>query len=132
MENASERDTAADPQAAVGELLPELSGAEKAGGASAAGRVQTAYVEGVSTRKVDNLLQALGLTGIDKSKVSRICKELDAVWRPSANGLWRREIPDGLRLHQRRRIWSQPHHALTPSMFWVIIWELQHSRGNVV
>jgi transposase-like protein len=39
--------------------------------------VQTAYVEGVSTRKVDDLVRALGLTGIDKSKVSRICKELD-------------------------------------------------------
>jgi transposase-like protein len=39
--------------------------------------IQTAYVEGVSTRKVDELVQALGLTGIDKSKVSRICKELD-------------------------------------------------------
>jgi len=39
--------------------------------------VQQAYVEGVSTRKVDDLLKALGLTGIDKSKVSRICKELD-------------------------------------------------------
>jgi len=41
--------------------------------------VQQAYVEGVSTRRVDDLLQALGLTGIDKSKVSRICKELDHV-----------------------------------------------------
>ena len=41
--------------------------------------VQTAYVEGVSTRKVDDLLQSLGLTGIDKSRVSRICKELDEV-----------------------------------------------------
>lgn len=41
--------------------------------------VQSAYVQGVSTRKVDDLLQALGLTGIDKSKVSRICKELDGV-----------------------------------------------------
>ena len=39
--------------------------------------IQSAYVEGVSTRKVDELLQALGLTGIDKSRVSRICKELD-------------------------------------------------------
>ena len=39
--------------------------------------IQTAYVEGVSTRKVDELVQALGLTGIDKSKVSRICQELD-------------------------------------------------------
>jgi putative transposase len=41
--------------------------------------VQSAYVQGVSTHKVDDLLKALGLTGIDKSKVSRICKELDGV-----------------------------------------------------
>jgi putative transposase len=41
--------------------------------------VQSAYVQGVSTRKVDDLLKALGLTGIDKSKVSRICRELDEV-----------------------------------------------------
>jgi putative transposase len=41
--------------------------------------IQSAYVQGVSTRKVDDLLRALGLTGIDKSKVSRICKELDEV-----------------------------------------------------
>ena len=39
--------------------------------------IQSAYVEGVSTRKVDDLVQALGLTGIDKSRVSRICRELD-------------------------------------------------------
>jgi transposase-like protein len=39
--------------------------------------IQSAYVEGVSTRKVDHLVQTLGLTGIDKSKVSRICQELD-------------------------------------------------------
>jgi len=39
--------------------------------------VQAAYVEGVSTRKVDKLLESLGLTGIDKSEVSRICKALD-------------------------------------------------------
>ena len=41
--------------------------------------VQQAYVEGISTRKVDELLQAMGLTGIDKSSVSRICKPLDEV-----------------------------------------------------
>ena len=39
--------------------------------------IQEAYLKGVSTRKVDALLKALGLTGIDKSSVSRICKELD-------------------------------------------------------
>jgi putative transposase len=39
--------------------------------------IQQAYIEGVSTRKVDDLVQALGLSGIDKSTVSRICQELD-------------------------------------------------------
>ncbi len=39
--------------------------------------VQQAYIEGVSTRKVDDLLQSLGLSGMDKSQVSRACKELD-------------------------------------------------------
>ena len=38
--------------------------------------IQEAYVHGVSTRKVDELVQALGLEGLDKSKVSRVCKEL--------------------------------------------------------
>lgn len=38
--------------------------------------IQSAYVEGVSTWKVDTLVQALGLTGIDKSKVARMRKEL--------------------------------------------------------
>jgi len=44
--------------------------------------VQQAYVEGVSTRKVDDLLVALGLTGIDKSAVSRACKALGEVIEP--------------------------------------------------
>lgn len=39
--------------------------------------IQQAYIEGVSTRKVDDLVQALGLSGIDKSAVSRITSELD-------------------------------------------------------
>ena len=39
--------------------------------------VQEAYVHGVSTRKVDDLVKALGLDGISKSEVSRICGELD-------------------------------------------------------
>jgi putative transposase len=39
--------------------------------------VQEAYVHGVSTRKVDDLIKALGLEGVSKSEVSRICTELD-------------------------------------------------------
>ncbi len=42
--------------------------------------VMEAYVHGVSTRKVDDLVRALGIdAGISKSEVSRICAELDAV-----------------------------------------------------
>ena len=39
--------------------------------------VQEAYVHGVSTRKVDDLVRALGIDGLSKSEVSRICAELD-------------------------------------------------------
>ena len=39
--------------------------------------VQEAYVHGVSTRKVDDLVKALGMSGISKSRVSEVCKELD-------------------------------------------------------
>ncbi len=40
--------------------------------------VQEAYVRGISTRKVDDLVKALGMTGISKSQVSRLCEELDS------------------------------------------------------
>jgi transposase-like protein len=40
--------------------------------------VQEAYVLGVSTRRVDDLVQSLGITGISRSEVSRICAALDA------------------------------------------------------
>src|SRR3954467_5492250 len=39
--------------------------------------IQEAGIGGVSTRRVDELAQAMGLSGIDKSRVSRPCKEID-------------------------------------------------------
>jgi transposase-like protein len=39
--------------------------------------VQEAYVNGVSTRKVDRLVEALGLAGVAKDQVSRLCQGLD-------------------------------------------------------
>src|SRR5579863_6460716 len=39
--------------------------------------VQEAYVHGVSTRSVDDLVKAMGMTGISKSQVSRLCDEID-------------------------------------------------------
>ncbi len=40
--------------------------------------VQEAYLGGVSTRRVDDLVRALGIDGISKSEVSRMCASLDA------------------------------------------------------
>jgi putative transposase len=39
--------------------------------------VQEAYIQGVSTRSVDALVQSMGMTGISKSEVSRLCGEID-------------------------------------------------------
>ena len=39
--------------------------------------IQEAYIQGVSTRSVDNLVKAMGMSGISKSQVSRLCEEID-------------------------------------------------------
>jgi putative transposase len=39
--------------------------------------IQEAYIHGVSTRSVDDLVKALGMSGVSKSQVSRLCEEID-------------------------------------------------------
>ena len=39
--------------------------------------IQEAYIQGISTRSVDDLVKAMGLDGISKSQVSRLCVEID-------------------------------------------------------
>jgi len=39
--------------------------------------IQEAYIHGVSTRSVDDLVKALGMSGVSKSQVSRLCAEID-------------------------------------------------------
>jgi transposase-like protein len=39
--------------------------------------IQEAWIAGVSTRRVDDLVQAMGMTGISKSSVSKLCKDID-------------------------------------------------------
>jgi len=39
--------------------------------------IQEAYIHGVSTRAVDDLVKALGMSGVSKSQVSRLCAEID-------------------------------------------------------
>lgn len=65
------------PKLRQGTYFPSLLEPRKRSEEALLAVIQQAYVLGVSTRKVDELVQALGLNGVDKSKVSRICKELD-------------------------------------------------------
>jgi putative transposase len=65
------------PKLRTGSYFPSLLEPRRRSEKALLAVVQQAYIQGVSTRKVDDLLRALGLTGIDKSKVSRICQELD-------------------------------------------------------
>ena len=39
--------------------------------------IQEAYIQGISSRSVDDLVKAMGMTGISKSQVSRLCEEID-------------------------------------------------------
>jgi transposase-like protein len=60
--------------------------------------VQEAYVHGVSTRSVDDLVKAMGMTGISRSQVSRLCEEIDERVKPiisrsrSASELFSRSV----------------------------------------
>ena len=60
-----------------------------------------AYVAGVSTRRVDDLVKALGIEGMSKSEVSRLAQELDVLVaefreRPLDQGPYRYLWIDGL------------------------------------
>lgn len=39
--------------------------------------IQEAYIQGISTRSVDDLVRAMGMEGVSKSQVSRLCAEID-------------------------------------------------------
>jgi len=39
--------------------------------------IQEAYIQGISTRSVDDLVKAMGISGISKRQVSRLCEEID-------------------------------------------------------
>ena len=39
--------------------------------------IQEAYVQGISSRAVDDLVRAMGMDGVSKSQVSRLCAEID-------------------------------------------------------
>lgn len=65
------------PKVTPGSYVPSLLQPRRRAEHALLAVVQEAYLHGVSTRKVDELMKALGLDGVSKSEVSRICGELD-------------------------------------------------------
>ncbi len=66
------------PRVRDGSYFPSLLEPRKRAEQALVAVVREAYVQGVSTRRVDALVKALGLDGISKSQVSRLCEALDA------------------------------------------------------
>ena len=65
------------PKLRQGSYFPPFLEARKTSEKALIAVIQEAWIAGVSTRKVDDLVQAMGLTGISKSQVSKLCKEID-------------------------------------------------------
>ena len=65
------------PKLRTGSYLPPFLEPRRRSEQALLAVIQQAYVEGVSTRRVEDLVQALGCDGISKSEVSRICQALD-------------------------------------------------------
>jgi putative transposase len=65
------------PKLRSGSYFPGFLEPRRTGEKALAAVIQEAYVQGVSTRSVDDLVKALGMTGISKSQVSRLCAEID-------------------------------------------------------
>ena len=66
------------PRVRDGGYYPALLEPRRRGERALVAVVQEAYVNGVSTRRVDDLVKALGINGVSKSQVSRLCQTLDA------------------------------------------------------
>jgi transposase-like protein len=65
------------PKLRTGSYFPPFLKARKTTEKALVSVIQEAWIAGVSTRKVDDLVQAMGLSGISKSQVSKLCKEID-------------------------------------------------------
>ena len=65
------------PKLRTGSYFPSFLEPRRATEKALSAVIQEAYVHGVSTRSMDDLVQAMGGTGISKSQVSRLCEEID-------------------------------------------------------
>jgi len=65
------------PKLRQGSYFPPFLEARKSSEKALIAVIQEAWISGVSTRRVDDLVQAMGLSGISKSQVSKLCKDID-------------------------------------------------------
>jgi len=65
------------PKLRKGSYFPGFLEPRRTGEKALAAVIQEAYIQGVSTRSVDELVKAMGMSGISKSQVSRLCGEID-------------------------------------------------------
>jgi putative transposase len=65
------------PKLRQGSYFPPFLEARRTSEKALAAVIQEAWIGGVSTRRVDDLVQAMGLSGISKSTVSKLCKDID-------------------------------------------------------
>src|SRR6476660_824637 len=65
------------PKLRQGSYFPPFLEARKVSEKALIGVIQEAWIGGVFTRRVDELVQAMGLSGISKSQVSKLCKDID-------------------------------------------------------
>lgn len=65
------------PKLRQGSYFPGFLDPRRAAEKALTAVIQEAYIQGISTRSVDSLVRALGMGGISKSQVSRLCKEID-------------------------------------------------------
>jgi transposase-like protein len=80
------------PRVREGNYFPSLLEPRRRAERALVGVVQEAYVHGVSTRSVDDLVKAMGAGGMSKSAVSRLCAEIDervnAFLQRPLEGVW--------------------------------------------
>jgi putative transposase len=81
------------PRVRDGSFYPSMLEPRKRAERALVAVVQEAYIQGVSTRRVDDLVQQLGMTGISKSQVSRLCQALDGRSSGFAAGASRGSTP---------------------------------------
>src|SRR5271168_3598078 len=65
------------PKLRQGSYFPPFLEARRTSEKALVAVIQEAWIGGVSTRRVDDLVQAMGLSGISKSSVSKLCKDID-------------------------------------------------------